>query len=141
MASSSHADRDRRDEPHSSRRREREHRDDREHRRKRDDGSASPGPSRPRSRSPESRRKTSNRDHDAGAQEEKAQRAQALPHGAPTLDEEAHYYSHAREFRAWLRVARGIRYLDELASSGEQRRYFAKFVRRWNDGSLDGECR
>ncbi|WFD46435.1 hypothetical protein GLX27_001070 [Malassezia furfur] len=56
----------------------------------------------------------------------------ALPHGAPRLGYDA-YYARAREFRAWLEER--DHYLDEMPSE-DARRYFARFVRRWNDGRL-----
>ncbi|WFC94267.1 RNA uridylyltransferase [Malassezia brasiliensis] len=43
------------------------------------------------------------------------------------------YYARAREFRAWLEER--DHYLDEMPSE-DARRYFARFVRRWNDGRL-----
>ena len=59
-----------------------------------------------------------------------------LPHGAPRIAEDD-YYARAREFRYWLAQSRE-KYLDEIPSA-EARRYFAKFVRRWNDARLDDE--
>lgn len=60
----------------------------------------------------------------------------ALPHGAPRLTHDE-YYARAREFRAWLEEH--DRYLDEM-SRDDARRYFGRFVRRWNDGRLHGRC-
>lgn len=46
------------------------------------------------------------------------------------------YFEKANEFRVWLKESKG-KYLDEI-SSKEARRYFKKFVKRWNDYELDG---
>ncbi|GAN02083.1 splicing arginine serine-rich 12 [Mucor ambiguus] len=45
------------------------------------------------------------------------------------------YFEKANEFRVWLKESKG-KYLDEI-SSKEARRYFKKFVKRWNDYELD----
>lgn len=53
--------------------------------------------------------------------------------GVPELTS-ADYYARATEFKAWLAESKH-KYLDEI-SGQEARRYFDKFVRRWNDGRL-----
>ncbi|CAD6911481.1 unnamed protein product [Tilletia controversa] len=45
------------------------------------------------------------------------------------------FYQKAAEFKYWLRTSRK-KYLDEM-SSKEARKYFEKFVRRWNSGGLE----
>lgn len=59
----------------------------------------------------------------------------ALRFGAPLLTRED-YYVRSGEFKAWLSL-RGV-FLDEVSSS-EARRYFDRFVRRWNAGRLQSE--
>ncbi|KAI9091433.1 hypothetical protein DFS34DRAFT_324481 [Phlyctochytrium arcticum] len=51
----------------------------------------------------------------------------------PELTEED-YYDKSTEFQTWLRYEKK-RYFEEL-SGDEARKYFAKFVRRWNKGKL-----
>ncbi|KAJ2776880.1 hypothetical protein H4R18_005447 [Coemansia javaensis] len=65
---------------------------------------------------------------------------------APTPITQDDYYRLNAPFRLWLRKEKD-RYFDELASD-KARRYFASFVRAWNDGRLgakyytqDGELR
>lgn len=45
------------------------------------------------------------------------------------------YYIHSSTFKAWLSSSKSL-YLDEISSS-EARRYFDRFVRKWNSGRLD----
>ncbi len=52
---------------------------------------------------------------------------------APQLSSED-YFSRSIEFKSWLSESKN-KYLDEISSS-EARRYFDRFVRRWNDGKL-----
>ncbi|SPO36954.1 uncharacterized protein PSFLO_02426 [Pseudozyma flocculosa] len=47
------------------------------------------------------------------------------------------YFQKAAEFKVWLSESKG-RYLDEI-SSKEARRYFDKFVDRWNSGRLSDD--
>ena len=47
------------------------------------------------------------------------------------------YFIRATEFKAWLAESKG-KYLDEI-SSKDARRYFERFVRRWNEGRLPDE--
>ncbi|KAK0525461.1 hypothetical protein OC835_005604 [Tilletia horrida] len=54
--------------------------------------------------------------------------------GASAIDEDD-FYQKAAEFKHWLRTSRK-KYLDEL-SSRDARRYFDKFVRKWNAGELE----
>ncbi|CEP11356.1 hypothetical protein [Parasitella parasitica] len=51
-----------------------------------------------------------------------------------TIDEDD-YFEKANEFRLWLKESKH-KYLDEI-SSKEARRYFCKFVRKWNDYELE----
>ncbi|WVF68550.1 hypothetical protein IAT40_003318 [Kwoniella sp. CBS 6097] len=44
------------------------------------------------------------------------------------------YFLKSSEFKAWLKEDRG-KYLDEMSSESAHK-YFRKFVRRWNDGTL-----
>lgn len=48
------------------------------------------------------------------------------------------YFEKANEFRLWLKESKR-KYLDEI-SSKEARRYFKKFVGKWNDYELDGRA-
>ncbi|KAI8890595.1 hypothetical protein K501DRAFT_206632 [Backusella circina FSU 941] len=56
------------------------------------------------------------------------------PKGVPSISEED-YYEKANEFRMWLKEAKH-KYIDEI-SSKESRRYFKKFVKKWNENELD----
>lgn len=56
-----------------------------------------------------------------------------LPGGARRLSADD-YYAESAQFRRWLAATRR-KYLGEL-ESGDARRYFDKFVRRWNEGVL-----
>ncbi|TKY88568.1 hypothetical protein EX895_002557 [Sporisorium graminicola] len=47
------------------------------------------------------------------------------------------YYIRSAEFKAWLSETKS-KYLDEI-SSQDARRYFERFVRRWNEGRLDDD--
>ncbi|KAI9168406.1 hypothetical protein H9P43_007778 [Blastocladiella emersonii ATCC 22665] len=56
---------------------------------------------------------------------------------ARTPISEADYFLKSDAFRVWLQQERD-KYLDELGTA-DARRYFAKFVRRWNDDRLPAE--
>ncbi|KAI8617301.1 hypothetical protein BC830DRAFT_1054197, partial [Chytriomyces sp. MP71] len=55
--------------------------------------------------------------------------------GAVNAIGEDDFYAKSAEFIVWLREARGGLSLSEIRSS-EARRLFAKFVKKWNRGSL-----
>ena len=55
--------------------------------------------------------------------------------GVPPLTADE-YFIRSSEFKAWLSTK--SRYLDEI-SSKDARRYFDRFVRRWNSGRLEDE--
>ncbi|KAK0555032.1 hypothetical protein OC845_000405 [Tilletia horrida] len=62
--------------------------------------------------------------------------ARVLQLGSHALSQD-HFFQKSAEFKQWLRSSRK-KYLDEL-SSREARRYFDKFVRRWNAGELEDD--
>lgn len=55
--------------------------------------------------------------------------------GAAPLSAED-YFQRAAEFKAWLK-GKG-KFLDEMTGK-DARRYFGKFLKRWNEGKLGGE--
>lgn len=57
-------------------------------------------------------------------------------HGVAELSEDD-YFVRSAEFKAWLSESKG-KYLDEIPSK-DARRYFERFVRRWNEGKLPEE--
>lgn len=59
--------------------------------------------------------------------------ATLLRYGVDEIGEDD-YYVRSAEFKAWLADTKR-KYLDEI-SSREARRYFERFIRRWNDGRL-----
>ncbi|KAL7311184.1 hypothetical protein PS15m_008972 [Mucor circinelloides] len=60
--------------------------------------------------------------------------SESLRKSIQPIDEDD-YFEKANEFRVWLKESKR-KYLDEI-SSKEARRYFKKFVKRWNDYELD----
>ncbi|KAI8639489.1 hypothetical protein BD408DRAFT_435126 [Parasitella parasitica] len=74
-------------------------------------------------------------DEEHGKKASKSSRiSEAMRKSIQHIDEDD-YFEKANEFRLWLKESKR-KYLDEL-SSKEARRYFGKFVRKWNDYELD----
>lgn len=74
------------------------------------------------------------RHHREEDSEEDDEEENKLPNSIKPITEEA-YFEKATEFRLWLKEAKQ-KYIDEI-SSKESRRYFKKFVKKWNAYELD----
>lgn len=57
-----------------------------------------------------------------------------LPHNATPISEDD-YFLQMQPFKAWLRADRDKKF--EKLSSDDSRRYFRKFVKKYNRGKLD----
>ncbi|KAN0065492.1 hypothetical protein ACQY0O_001329 [Thecaphora frezii] len=143
-----HRRRDRTDESHRSRRRDGEHRDGDRRRSRRDheDGDGADSARKRRDRGGSNPGDLQER-HNAGDDDidnDDQPGPAPPPRTHPRLEElgvspltEEDYFLKAAEFKVWLSESRG-KYLDET-SSKEARRYFAKFVDRWNTGKLSDD--